>query len=378
MMLLVLKITCVSAAFSGTTFRLASRTAQMSRSPAPKLSTPPNVDITPAPKRAPKFALPKVDRIVLPTLSYASLAGITAGVIHLLQPLTWQGIAMVGVSVGGPLVLVIGQLALYGGSGVVKYMGGMPADRHLQNIALEAASAVGVPAPKVFEISRIEPNAFAASGLFSGDTTVAVTSGLREILTDSELGAVLAHEMGHLLNSDVVCNMHIAAAAAGMGGIYHLGRMLLDSSSRRDKKKKDDEDSSASVGLMLMAAGIASEAAAHMIRLAASRGAELRADQAAAKVYGAEALINALKKIDAASARRPADLRESTAGRAFSHMMISDGATVKKTKSNWFEKVKNSLRTHPPTYERIEALEKAAEGGLVPMQAATSSWNPFA
>merc|ERR1719421_264885 len=117
-------------------------------------------------------------------------------------------------------------------------MGGKPADSTLTALTNEAADAVGVPHPQaVYEIDAREPNAFAASNLFSKSQTVAVTSGLRSVLSTNELKAVLAHEMGHLKHSDVVRNMHVAIAVAGMGGVYNMGRMLFESSSKKQRRR---------------------------------------------------------------------------------------------------------------------------------------------
>merc|ERR1719498_487266 len=124
-------------------------------------------------------------------------------------------------------------------------MGGVPADTVLMAMAREAAEAVGVQPPEaVFQIPASELNAFAASNLLARSTTVAVTSGLRSALTNDELKAVLAHEMGHLQSNDVVRNMHVAVATAGFGGVYNMGRWLLDSSQSESgkRKKKDDDD----------------------------------------------------------------------------------------------------------------------------------------
>lgn len=340
--------------------------------------------------KGPQFRLP----MLLPALSYTSLAGATAGALHLLQPvMAWQGVALVAYSVGVPTVMVLSQLALFGGSGVAKAMGGTPTDDpRLKQLAHEAAAAVGVSPPNVFEIKSREPNAFAASSFGTRDATVAVTTGLREILTEDELGAVLAHEMGHLRHSDVVRNMHVAAAAAGLGGIYEIGRMLVDSSSRKKrggKKKDEDGDSAGSLGLMLMAGGAATQAAAHGLRLMASRGAELKADRAAAEAYGVDAMVSALRKIERHAARRPADLRNSAAGQRFAFAMISDGASPATPapgaggRDSWwnkagrvFNKMGEALRTHPTMEKRVQALEDAAAAGLAPRrsQSQRSRW----
>ena len=334
-------------------------------------------------------ALP-ASRHLLPVLSYAGLASVTAGALHLVQPfLTGQGVALVGGCVAVPAGFVLLQLLLMGGSGVAKHMGGVPADASLTALAHDAAAAVGVPPPRhVFEIARQEPNAFAASGLFgSSQTTVAVTSGLRGALTTRELQAVLAHEMGHLRHNDVARNMHVAVAAAGLGGIYKAGRILLDASLRSDKKeskseKDKNEGGGAALGLALMAGGLGAQAVAHLAQLAASRGSELQADRAAAEAYGADALISALRKIDAAAARAPADLRASGAAAGLmAHAMISGGPSDSSSASaaaatsgadggvGFFGRLGRMLSTHPPTSARVQALENAAAAGLVPASA---------
>ena len=330
-------------------------------------------------------ALP-ASRHLLPVLSYAGLASVTAGALHLVQPfLTGQGVALVGGCVAVPAGFVLLQLLLMGGSGVAKHMGGVPADASLTALAHDAAAAVGVPPPRhVFEIARREPNAFAASGLFgSSQTTVAVTSGLRGALTTRELQAVLAHEMGHLRHDDVARNMHVAVAAAGLGGIHKAGRILLDASLSDKKESKGDKDKNegggAALGLALMAGGLGAQALAHLAQLAASRGSELQADRAAAEAYGADALISALRKIDAAAARAPADLRASGAAAGLmAHAMISGGPSDSSSASaaaatsgadggvGFFGRLGRMLSTHPPTSARVQALENAAAAGLVP------------
>ena len=204
------------------------------------------------------------------------------------------------------------------------------------------------------------------------------------MLTPIELSAVLAHEMGHLRHRDVARNMHVAIASAGLGGVYEAGRAILESSRRSKKKSKGkdkDEGSAVMTGLALMGVGMGSQAIAHGFKLAVSRDAELRADLAAADAFGANALISALKKIDAAAAKAPADLRSSAEGRKMAFAMISDGPSQKApssrtpstSESSWssplgraWRKASRLVRTHPPIEERIAALTRAAESGAVP------------
>jgi len=146
---------------------------------------------------------------------------------------------------------------------------------------------------------------------------------------------------------------------------------LLESGGRSRRKKKEGEDSGAGVGIALMGAGLACQGVAHALRLAASRGAELKADAAAAEVFGAEALISALRKIEANAAGRPADLRGSRAGRTFAFLMIN-GGPHKGGAHSLIDRIGRALRTHPPTDERIAALQKAVYDGAVPLRTGRS------
>lgn len=326
----------------------------------------------------------------LPALGYTTLGAVSIGAAHLIRPyLAWKGLALVGGCVGLPIAMLVAQFEQMGGIGVAKALGGKPAPPHIVALAAEAAKSVGSPTPaNVFIImDKKEPNAL-ATGLRSKDATVAVTSGLVSILNDRELKAVLAHEMGHLKNHDVNRNMHVAVATVGLGGIFEAGRYLLRS-RRYQSKKEDKQDNTAAIGVGLMAAGLASQSLAHLLRLGASRSAELRADAAAAEAFGADALISALTKISSYGARHD-DLRTSAAGRAYAFAMISgvpsDGegaapssswlswasttankppSSAPKSKGGWWQRAQKMLRTHPGLEERVQSLESLVESGDV-------------
>ncbi len=314
-------------------------------------------------------------------LSYLSLGLVSAGSIMLVKPvLAWKGALLVAGSVAMPAGMLVAQMVGPLGSGgfIAKQMGGRPADAWLTDLANEAADKVGVARPKqVFIVPAKEPNAFAA-GLRERDTSVAVTEGLTRMLDRNELGAVMAHEMGHLRHKDVARNMHIAIAAAGLGGLYRAGRYILEASREERSSSKDDDDekgSSTSVGLTLAAAGLAGQATAHLLRLGASRSAELAADAAAAQAYGPSSLASALKKIHAA----PENDLHAGSGAAMAHAMFSAGGkgapsrgrgpTFVLRKSNFLldnkvgEKVRGFFRwsnglmsTHPSLETRLKAL----------------------
>merc|ERR1719453_1799857 len=104
------------------------------------------------------------------------------------------------------------------------------------------------------------------------------------------------------------------------------------------------------------------EGSAHLLRLTASRHSEIRADRAAAEAYGAQIVIDALRKIDRAAAWRPADLRTG-AGKAYAFAMISDGpADLERSSFSLCDAIGVGaiLRTHPTLEQRVKALEAAA------------------
>lgn len=373
----------IGAAHAGFSFRLPSL-QQPQRVPAPAkqrslVQTPTETRTTAV--RVPTIpSMPKLpSHLVLPVFSYTGLAAVIAGAIKLIGASSWMTWALVGYTVVVPMGLVV-MMCSRGGSGVAKAMGGVPADAKLLKYAREAAEAVGVPPPEaVYVVKAKEPNAFASSSIWSAEPTVAITSGLQDLLSTNELKAVLAHEMGHLKHCDVMRNMHVAIAAAGFAGIYDAGRAMLDSSQRSSKRKKDKDKGSdgTSLALVLMGTGLATQLVANIVKLAASRNAELRADFAAAEAFGADSMVSALQKINSASAQTQQDLSTSKAGRAFAFAMISNGhseesgsqVTTSSRNGPWnmFKRATASVArvfsTHPSVQTRIGALECAVADG---------------
>lgn len=322
-----------------------------------------------------KLQHPSLLQNTLPAIGYATLGAAAVGASYLAAPvLGATGIAVVLGSIALPTAMTGMQFASLGGTGIAKSLGGSPASPYIVRLASEAASAVGAPPPaNVFLLDKREPNAL-ATGVSSKDATVAVTAGLVDMLSATELKAVLAHEMGHLKNRDVNRNMHIALAAVGLGGLYEAGRYVLDIDRRSSKSRKDKDEGGgvAGLGLALMGAGLASQATAHLLRLTTSRQAELRADAAAAEAFGADALITALTKIHERGAG-VSDLRGSSSGRKYAFAMISDGeagpaaraAGAAPTRRRWWQRATSLLRTHPGLEERVHSLEALVATGEV-------------
>src|SRR3954465_1799101 len=198
---------------------------------------------------------------------------------------------------------------------------------------------MGYPMPKLFVIPTDSPNAF-ATGRNPSHASVAVTRGILSLLDEEELEGVLAHELGHVRNRDILIS---SVAATIAGAITMLARMgyyasLFGGSSSRD----DDRRGGGAVGALLML--FLAPIAATLIQLAVSRSREYGADETGAQVTGNPyALARALQKLDAYSKRRPMVATPSTA-----HLFIVQPFTNIDFAS--------LFSTHPPIAKRIERL----------------------
>ena len=215
----------------------------------------------------------------------------------------------------------------------------------LHNMVARLAQHAGLPKPRVAIVESDAPNAF-ATGRNPANGLVAVTTGIMRILNERELAAVLAHELGHIKNRDIL----ISSIAATIGGaitmIAQMGQwaMIFGGFSR-----SDDEEEGAGSGmlgglLMLFVAPIA----ATIIQLAISRSREYGADRAGAEFADdPEALASALEKLEAYSKRIPLPVNP-----AVSHLFIVKPLTGVALAS--------LFSTHPPTEQRVARLQQMA------------------
>ena len=199
---------------------------------------------------------------------------------------------------------------------------------------------VGIPMPKIYVIPSDSPNAF-ATGRNPAHASVAVTQGILQLLTDEELEGVLAHELGHVRNRDILTSS-IAATLAG--AITMIARMGYWASifggyggGGRDSRR------GGGIGGLIML--IVAPIAASLIQLAVSRSREYEADASGAKLTGNPyALASALQKLDAYSKRLPMQASPSNA-----HMFIVAPMMSGSDLAGLFS-------THPPMAKRIERL----------------------
>src|SRR5208337_4392786 len=156
------------------------------------------------------------------------------------------------------------------------------------------AARDGIPMPKVYVIPTDSPNAF-ATGRNPRHASVAVTHGILNLLTDEELEGVLAHELGHVRNRDILIS---SVAATLAGAITLLARMGYWASLFGGMGGRDDRDRGGGFAGLLML--ILAPIAATLIQLAVSRSREYQADATGAQLTGNPyALASALKKLDA-------------------------------------------------------------------------------
>jgi heat shock protein HtpX len=206
----------------------------------------------------------------------------------------------------------------------------------LHRIVEELAREAGIPKPKVYIIPDESPNAF-ATGRNPEHAAVAATEGIMRLLTPTELKGVLAHEIGHVQNRDILIST-IAATMAGaimiladmarFGAIFGLGR--------------DDEEGPGIVGVLVMS--IIAPIAAMLIQMAISRSREYLADETGARLaHNPESLARALEKLSMGVQRAPMDASPATA-----HMFIVNPLTGKS--------LMNLFSTHPPIEERVARL----------------------
>ena len=198
---------------------------------------------------------------------------------------------------------------------------------------------IGIPMPKIYVIPTESPNAF-ATGRNPSHASVAVTHGILGLLNDEELEGVLAHELGHVSNRDILISSVAATIAGAITMLASMARwgMIFGGFGGRDREDRGGG------GLAALFMIIVAPIAATLIQLAVSRSREYQADASGAHYTGNPyALASALQKLDAYSRRVPMQATPSTA-----HLFIIQPLLGVNFGS--------LFSTHPPIAKRIERL----------------------
>jgi heat shock protein HtpX len=214
----------------------------------------------------------------------------------------------------------------------------------LYAIVRRLAQKANVPMPRVYLIPTDSPNAF-ATGRNPQHAVVAVTSGILSLLSWEELEGVLAHELGHVFNRDILVSS-IAATLAG--AVMWLASMARWGAMFGVGGRDDRDDRGNGFALIIMA--LLAPFAAMLIQLAVSRSREYGADESGARLCGnPRALASALEKLAIQSGRVPLAASPQTA-----HLFI-----VNPLSGRFLESL---FSTHPPIEERIERLRRMQLG----------------
>ncbi len=206
---------------------------------------------------------------------------------------------------------------------------------------MERLSAkANLPMPKLYMIPQPAPNAF-ATGRNPSHASVAVTQGLMELMDDEELEGVIAHELSHVRNYDILTSSIAATLAGAITWIAEMGRWGMIFGGMGGGRDDDREGGGLAAILMLFLAPVA----ALLLQLGISRQREYQADASGAKMVGHPyGLIRALEKLGAYNKRIPMDISPST-----SALCIVAPLTAGQVLSSLFS-------THPPLDDRIAQL----------------------
>jgi heat shock protein HtpX len=214
----------------------------------------------------------------------------------------------------------------------------------LHRMVEELAQRANIPKPKIYLVPMEQPNAF-ATGRGPGHSAVAVTAGILQLLDRDELRGVLAHEIAHIKNRDVLVATMAATIAGAISYLVNMFQWaLLFGHSRNDEEGNNNPLSIiGSIALIVLTPIIAT-----IIQLAISRSREYLADETGAKISGDPlALARALEKIHNYVYQIPAEVNQGTA-----HLFIENPL---RGEGLW-----ELFSTHPPTEKRIERLKELA------------------
>jgi heat shock protein HtpX len=212
----------------------------------------------------------------------------------------------------------------------------------LHRMVDELARSAQIPKPRVCIMPGEQPNAF-ATGRNPQHGVVAVTEGILRLLTERELRGVLAHEIAHIKNRDILVSSIAAVVAAAIGYMANA----LAFSSLLGGHEEDEEEGSGAGGLLMM---FVAPMLATLIQLGISRAREYMADETGARISGdPEALARALEKLEQGAAVFPAETAQPATASLFIVNPLSGGG-----------RMLNLFSTHPPMGERIRRLRGLA------------------
>ena len=272
--------------------------------------------------------------------TFVLLAGL-GGLMVVIGSFFGRGGAVIGLGLG---LVMVGGSYWFSDKLAIKAARAVPADEATMpeyfRIMRELSAQAGMPMPKLYVTPDRQPNAF-ATGRNPEHAAVAVTAGILEILDWDELRGVLAHELSHVGNRDILIGSVAAAVAMGITFIARMamwGAMFGGGGDR-------DRDGGGNI-FSLLAVSLLAPMAAGVLQMALSRSRELEADRTGAQLIGnPEPLARALLKLEHGARRIPMEVRPEQA-----QAYIVNPLTGRNVQ------FANLFRSHPPTEERVARL----------------------
>lgn len=248
-----------------------------------------------------------------------------------------------GMAIGLGFAIISNAIAYFFSDKIALYSSGaQPVSREqlprLYEVMERLAAKANLPVPKLYVIPEEAPNAF-ATGRNPRHASVAVTEGLLKIMNDDELEGVIAHELSHVRNYDILISSIAATLAGAITWLAHLGLWFGGGS-------RDDRDRGGGNGILTILLMILAPIGAMLLQLGLSRQREYSADETGARMVGHPyGLISALQKLGAYNQRIPTTaISPSTSALCIVKPFFAAGALA-----SWFS-------THPPLEERIAIL----------------------
>jgi heat shock protein HtpX len=270
--------------------------------------------------------------------TFVLLAGL-GGLMVLIGSFFGRGGAILGLGLG---LLMVGGSYWFSDKLAIKAARAVPVTEEQMpeyyRIMRELTMQAGMPMPKLYVTPDLQPNAF-ATGRNPDHAAVAVTQGILNILDWNELRGVLAHEISHVGNRDILIGSVAAAVATGISFIANMAMWGAMFGGHRD-----DDEGGNPIAILLLA--LLAPMAAGLLQMALSRSREFEADRSGARLIGdGEPLARALLKLEQAARQIPMDVQPAQAQK-----YIVNPLTGRKANFS------NLFTTHPPTEARVERL----------------------
>lgn len=223
---------------------------------------------------------------------------------------------------------------------VLRMHGAKPVDEaqfpELHEMLRELAGRAEIPVPKLYMIADAQPNAF-ATGRNPAHGVVAVTQGIVQLLSPRELRGVIAHELAHIKNRDILISTIAAVMGSVVSGVANMLQWTMMFGGQRD-----EEEGSEGGGLLMM---LVAPVISMLVQMGISRSREYLADETGARIAGdPEALASALQKLERGVERMPGSAHTATASLFIMNPFAGAGGLVRM------------FSTHPPVADRVARL----------------------